>query len=121
MIDETGNCQKALTPEWLFGWQAAHFPTGLSGLKRIMVGEWRDDANRPMRVVSGPIGRERLHFRGPPAELIELEITRLLAWFNCRSEPEGLLRAGFANLWLATIHPFEDGNGRVARAIAEQA
>ena len=121
MIDATGNCEAKLTPERLFGWQAALFPTGFSGLNRIKVGAWRDDANGPMRVVSGPFGRERVHFQAPPAELIDSEMREFLAWFNRRSKPEGLLRAGVAHLWFVTIHPFEDGNGRVARAIAEQA
>jgi Fic family protein len=120
MLDATQNHQP-LTPERLFAWQAALFPTGYSGLQRVRTGAWRDDARGPMQVVSGPLGREHVHYQAPPAGRIEAEMQRFLAWFNRRREPEGLLRAALAHLWFVTIHPFEDGNGRVARAIAEQA
>ena len=121
MLDATENYEALLTPERLFGWQAALFPTGYSGLHRVKTGAWRDDAEGPMQVVSGPIGRQRVHYQAPPAQQLDAEMQAFLDWFNRRGEPEGLLRAGLAHLWFVTIHPFEDGNGRVARAIADQA
>ena len=121
MLDATENYEALLTPERLFGWQAALFPTGYSGLHRVKTGAWRDDAEGPMQVVSGPIGRQRVHYQAPLAQQLDAEMQAFLEWFNRRGEPEGLLRAGLAHLWFVTIHPFEDGNGRVARAIADQA
>ncbi len=121
MLDATENHGALLTSERLFGWQAALFPTGYSGMHKIKTGAWRDDAEGPMQVVSGPIGRQRVHYQAPPAQQLDAEMQAFLDWFNCGSEPEGLLRAGLAHLWFVTIHPFEDGNGRVARAIADQA
>ena len=121
MLDATENHAASLTFERLFGWQAALFPTGYSGMRRIKTGAWRDDSERPMQVVSGPIGRRRVHYQAPPAQRLNAEMEAFLEWFNRRSEPEGLLRAGLAHLWFVTIHPFEDGNGRVARAVADQA
>ena len=120
-LDATENHEQPLTTERLFGWQAALFPTGYSGMRKVRTGAWRDDAGGSMQVVSGPIGRERVHYRAPPARRVDAEMQAFLAWFNRRGEPEGLLRAGLAHLWFVTIHPFEDGNGRVARAIADQA
>ena len=121
MLDATENYEALLTPERLFGWQAALFPTGYSGMHKVKTGAWRDDAAGPMQVVSGPIGRQRAHYQAPPAPQLDGEMQTFLDWFNRRGEPEGLLRAGLAHLWFVTIHPFEDGNGRVARAIADQA
>lgn len=121
MLDATQNHAAPLTAERLFGWQAALFPTGYSGLQRVKTGAWRDDADGPMQVISGPLGRRRVHFQAPPARRMKVEMKRFLDWFNRRREPEGLLRAGLAHLWFVTIHPFEDGNGRIARAIADQA
>ena len=121
MLDATENYQALLIPERLFGWQAALFPTGYSGMHKLRTGAWRDDAEGPMQVVSGPIGRRRVHYRAPPARELDAEMQAFLDWFNRRSEPEGLLRAGLAHFRFVTIHPFEDGNGRVARAIADQA
>ena len=121
MLDATENYRTLLTSERLFGWQAALFPTGYSGMHRIKTGAWRDDVEGPMQVVSGPIGRQRVHYQAPPARRLDAEMQAYLEWFNRRSDPEGLLRAGLAHLWFVTIHPFEDGNGRVARAIADQA
>jgi len=120
-LDATENYDAPLTPERLFGWQAALFPTGYSGMHTVKTGAWRDDANGPMQVVSGPIGRQRVHYQAPTAVHLDAEMQAFLAWFNRRGEPEGLLRAGLSHLWFATIHPFEDGNGRIARAIADQA
>lgn len=121
MLDATENYVAPLTPERLFGWHAALFPTGCSGLHRIRTWAWRDDANGPMQVASGPIGRQRVHYQAPPAAHLDAEMRAFLSWFNRRGEPEGLLRAGLAHLWFVTIHPFDDGNGRLARAIADQA
>ncbi len=121
MLDATENYEAMLTPERLFGWQAALFPTGYSGIRRVKTGAWRDDAEGPMQVVSGPVGRQRVHYQAPPAQQLYAEMQAFLDWFNRRGEPEGLLRAGLAHLWFVTIHPFEDGNGRIARAIANQA
>ncbi len=121
MLDATQNHDAPLTAERLFGWQAALFPTGHSGLHRVRTGAWRDDAEGPMQIVSGPVGRQRVHYQAPPARQIEAEMRRFLDWFNRGGEPEGLLRAGLAHLWFVTIHPFADGNGRVARAITDQA
>ena len=121
MLDATENHEAPLTPERLFGWQAALFPTGYSGLHRVRTGAWRDDAEGPMQVVSGAVGRQRVHYRAPPARGLDAEMQAFLEWFNRRSEPEGLLRAGLAHFRFVTIHPLEDGNGRVARAIADQA
>jgi Fic family protein len=119
MIDATRNYDKPLTRERLFAWHASLFPTGYSGMRKIKVGAWRDDAKGPMQVVSGPVGRERVHFEAPAAERIEQEITLFLDWFNHDDGTDLVLRACTAHLWFVTIHPFEDGNGRIARAIAD--
>lgn len=121
MLDAVGGFDRPLTAERLFGWQAALFPTGYSGLSKVRVGDWRDDTNGPMQVVSGPIGREKVHYEAPPAPRIPAEMDAFLAWFAARPATDGLLRAALAHLWFVTIHPFDDGNGRVARAIADQA
>ena len=120
MLDATQRFDQPLTVERLCGWQAALFPTGFSGMRPIRVGEWRDDADGPMQVVSGAIGRERVHYQAPPAKRVDEEMRRFVAWFVTDAS-QNLLRAGLAHLWFVTIHPFEDGNGRIARAIADQA
>jgi Fic family protein len=120
-LDAIRNYASPLTPARLFGWQAALFPTGYSGMHRVRTGAWRDDSQGPMQVVSGPIGRRRVHYEAPPADRLEREISRFLDWFNDPPPIDGVLRAGVAHLWFVTIHPFEDGNGRIARAIADQA
>ena len=119
MLDATQEYDSPLTDERLFGWQAALFPTGRSGIHKIIVGAWRDDSEGPMQVVSGPIGRERVHFEAPPAEQIPEESARFLEWFNQPKEFDPLLASGLAHLWFISLHPFEDGNGRIARAIAD--
>ena len=121
MLDATRDLDRPLTAERLFGWQAALFPTGYSGMARIRTGGWRDDAAGPMQVVSGAIGRERVHYQAPPAGRVAADMQAFLDWFAAAPKTDGLLRAGLAHLWFVTIHPFEDGNGRIARAIADQA
>ena len=100
-------------------WQAALFPTGYSGLHKIAVGRWR--RLDPMQVLSGPIGRERVHYEAPPSSRLEKEMKQFLAWWNKKEPMEGLIRAGMAHFYFVTIHPFEDGNGRIARALTDMA
>ena len=119
VLDATANCYAPVTCERMFGWHAALFPTGYSGLSRIGVGGWRDDMHGPMQVVSGPIGRQRVHFEAPPADRLEREMARLIAWLNAPAHEPGLIRAGIGHLWFVTVHPFDDGNGRIARAIGD--
>jgi len=119
MLDATQNFEKPLTAERLFGWQAALFPTGHSGVRRITVGDWRDDAKGPMQVVSGPMGRESVHYEAPSARVVDDEMTRFLAWANPPDGIDPVLKSAIAHLWFVTIHPFDDGNGRIARAIAD--
>ncbi|MBI1191524.1 MAG: DUF4172 domain-containing protein [Tepidisphaera sp.] len=119
MLDATQNFAAPLTQERLFGWHAALFPTGRSGMGRITVGAWRTKASGPMQVVSGPMGREKVHFEAPEADRLESEMRRLIDWFNAAASIDPVLKAGIAHFWFVTIHPFEDGNGRIARAIAD--
>lgn len=119
MLDATQNYAAPLTEERLFGWHAALFPTGRSGMTRISVGVWRGSETGPMQVVSGPYGRERVHFEAPEAERVPGEMAAFLAWFERYDGTDPVLRAAIAHLWFVTIHPFEDGNGRIARAIAD--
>ncbi len=121
MLDATERYDAPLTAKRLFGWHAALFPTGYAGVRPVLVGAWRNDADGPMQVVSGALGRERVHYQAPPAPKVAAEMAGFLEWFNRRTAPEGLLRAGLAHLWFVTLHPFADGNGRIARAIADQA
>lgn len=119
VLDAAANCYEPVSRERLFGWHAALFPTGYSGLSNIKVGAWRDDASGPMQVVSGRIGRQRVHFEAPPADRLEIEISRFLDWVNGASSEQPLLKAGLGHLWFVTLHPFDDGNGRIARAIGD--
>ena len=119
VLDATANCQALVSRERLFGWHAALFPTGYSGLSKIKVGGWRDDTSGPMQVVSGPIGRQRVHFEAPRADRLEDETSRFLHWLNAASNEPPLLQAGLGHLWFVTLHPFDDGNGRIARAIGD--
>lgn len=121
MLDATQNFSKPLTKDRLFGWHAALFPTGRSGLYKITVGDWRTENAGPMQVVSGPVGHERVHFEAPGANRIEKEVQAFLAWFRGQLEFDPVLKAGIAHLWFVTIHPFEDGNGRIGRAIVDMA
>jgi len=119
MLDATRHYSQPLTAERLFGWHASLFPAGRSGLIRIAAGAWRDDRAGPMRVVSGPIGREHAHFEAPPAARLRREMRVFLDWFNKPAAFDPVLKAAQAHLWFVTIHPFDDGNGRLARAIAD--
>ena len=121
MLDATGNYAEALTEERLFAWHASLFPTGRSGMTRIRVGSWRDDSSGPMQVVSGPVGREKVHYEAPPADRVPGEMAKFLRWYEQPGDADPLLVAGLAHLWFITIHPFDDGNGRIARAIADMA
>ena len=121
MVDATQNFQDPLTQDRLFAWHAALFPTGRSGMSRIIVGGWRDAASGPMQVVSGPIGRERIHYEAPGADRLAMEMQAFLDWFANDAPMDPILKAALAHLWFVTIHPFDDGNGRIARAIADLA
>lgn len=119
MLDATSNHSEPLTEERLFAWHAALFPTGRSGMIPIVVGNWRTDAQGPMQVVSGPIGKQSVHYEAPPAKRLPDEMDGFLKWFGRSGDNDPLLVAGLAHLWFVTIHPFDDGNGRIARAIAD--
>ena len=119
MLDATRNYEQELTTERVFAWHAALFPTGRSGMNRMVVGGWRDDHSGPMQVVSGPVGKERVHFEAPAAAKLDAEMNGFLVWFNGETENDWVVKAGLAHLWFVTIHPLDDGNGRVARAIAD--
>jgi Fic family protein len=119
MLDATQHFDTPLTKERLWDWHAALFPTGRSGMHKILVGAWRDDNRGPMQVVSGPHGHERVHFEAPSATQLEKEMKIFLKWFSTAQEIDPILKAGIAHLWFVTIHPFEDGNGRIARTITD--
>ena len=119
MLDATRHYEKPLTKDRLFAWHAALFPTGRSGMAKIAAGVWRKDSTGPMQVVSGTIGRERVHYEAPRAGRVNKEMTAFLSWFNAASGEDPVLKAGLAHLWFVTVHPFDDGNGRIARAIAD--
>jgi Fic family protein len=119
MLDATQNYDKPLNKDRLLGWQAALFPTGRSGLYKITVGNWRNNEKGPMQVVSGAMGKERIHYEAPQAGHIEKEMKLFLKWFNSTNSIDAVLKAAIAHLWFVTIHPFDDGNGRIARAIAD--
>ena len=119
MFDAISNFNKPLTKERLFDWHCALFPTGRSGMHQIIVGNWRDDSTGPMQVVSGAMGKEKVHYQAPSAEVIENEISVFLNWFNNVDNIDLVLKASIVHLWFVTLHPFEDGNGRIARAITD--
>ena len=121
-LDATRNYDQPLTAERLFGWHAPLFPAGRSGMRKVRVGAWRDDNTGPMQVVSGPVGRERVHFEAPAADRLGVEMNAFLDWFNEQrggTDLDDVLKAGLAHFWFVTIHPFDDGNGRIARAITD--
>jgi Fic family protein len=119
MLDATQNCFKPLTKGRLFDWHAALFPTGRNGMYKIVVGDWRKDSTEPMQVVSGPMGKEKVHFEAPNSDLLEKEMTSFLDWFSQNHEIDLVLKASIAHLWFVTIHPFDDGNGRITRALTD--
>jgi len=119
MLDATRHYDQPLGDERLFAWHAALFPTMRSGMRKIRVGAWRDDSTGPMQVVSGPIGKEQIHFEAVPAARLAQEMAAFFDWFNGKPDIDEVLKAGLAHLWFVTIHPFDDGNGRIARAIAD--
>ncbi|HEX5228950.1 MAG TPA: Fic family protein [Bryobacteraceae bacterium] len=121
MLDATRHYDRPLTATRLFGWQAALFPTGRSGLRKIRTGRWRDDSTGPMQVVSGPMHREKVHFEAPAAARLPSETKTFLKWFNSKPQGDAVINAALAHLWFVTLHPFDDGNGRIARAIADMA
>lgn len=119
MMDATQHFEQDLTKERLFQWHASIFPTGFSGRIPIRTGQWRNDTAGPMQVVSGALGRERVHFQAPPSQHIDDEMNRFLDWFNRESKTDWVIKAAIAHLWFLTIHPFDDGNGRIARALSD--
>ena len=119
ILDATQKYKQPLTKERLCNWHAALFPSGRSGMKKITVADWRKDETGPMQVVSGPMGKEKVHYQAPSAAMVEKEISRFIDWFNNENNMEPVLKSGLAHLWFITIHPFDDGNGRIARAIAD--
>ena len=119
MLDAVRNFSEPISEERLFSWHSSLFHTGRSGMHKIIVGNWRDDSTGPMQVVSGPMGRERVHFEAPAAEKIDAEMATFINWVNHEKAIDPVLTAGIAHLWFVTIHPFEDGNGRIGRAITE--
>ncbi|MFH1878961.1 MAG: Fic family protein [Candidatus Omnitrophota bacterium] len=119
MLDASLNYDKSLTKDRLLGWHASLFPSGRSGMHKVKPGAWRDDKHGPMKVVSGAIGHERTHFEAPAAERLNDEIKFFLKWFNSAEEIDPVIKAGIAHLWFVTLHPFDDGNGRIARAITD--
>ncbi len=119
VLDATSRSAEPLTAERLFDWHAALFPTGYSGVSKIAIGQWREDTDGPMQVVSGPVGRRRVHFQALPAEALPAETAKFLAWANEESGEPVLVKAGLAHLWFVTLHPLDDGNGRIARAVGD--
>ena len=119
MLDATREYHRPLTTERLFSWHAALFPTGRSGIRRITFAAWRTDDSGPMQVISGPMGREKVHIQAPAAQRLPREMERFLEWFNTEDAIDPVLKAALAHFWFVTIHPFDDGNGRIARAIAD--
>lgn len=119
MMDATQNYQTELNEERLYGWHAALFPTGRSGMRKIVVGNWREESTGPMQVISGPMGKETIHFEAPAASILHDEMNRFLQWVNIPNDNDPVLNAAISHVWFLTIHPFEDGNGRIARAITD--
>ena len=119
LLDATISYSKKMTLERIWGWHAALFPTGYSGMVKISVGQWRDDSKGPMQVISGPIGQEKVHFEAPPAKKLDKEMQTFISGINEKSQLDGIIRAGLAHIWFVTIHPFDDGNGRIARTLTD--
>jgi Fic family protein len=119
LLDATQHYSQPLSQDRLFGWHSALFPTGRSGMYKIVVGQWRDDSTGPMQVVSGAMGREKVHFEAPASEKVPAEMDVFINWFNADQNQDPVLKAAIAHLWFVTIHPFDDGNGRIGRSIAD--
>ncbi|MES2591837.1 MAG: Fic family protein [Bacteroidota bacterium] len=119
MLDATQNYNAVLDKDRLFGWHSALFPTGRSGMYKIRVGNWRSNENGPMQVVSGAMGKEKVHYEAPEADRLDKEMKLFLKWINSNNSLDGVLKSAVAHFWFVTIHPFDDGNGRIARAIAD--
>jgi len=119
LIDATRNYAEPLSEERLFGWHAALFPAGRSGMHRITVGDWRNDEKGPMQVVSGPLGRQKVHFQAPGHARLHTEMRRFLIWFNAPDRTDPVMKSAIAHFYFVTLHPFDDGNGRIARAIGD--
>lgn len=119
MMDSTRNYNSPLTSDRIFNWHAALFPTGRSGMKRITVGGWRGESSGAMQVVSGPVGREKIHYEAPVHDRLETEMNWFMNWFNTGPEMDPVMKSALSHFWFITIHPFEDGNGRIARAISD--
>ena len=119
MIDATRNFDQPLTRDRIIGWHNTLFPSGYSGMLKIRVGKFRDDASGPMQVISGPIGKEKVHYQAPPAAALEIEMAAFFDWFNKEQGIDLVIKSALAHLWFVTLHPFDDGNGRIARALAD--
>ncbi len=119
MLDATQNYDNKLSKKRLFGWHSSLFPSGWSGMYQIKVGQWRNDTTGPMQVISGALGKERVHFEAPSSKILDKEMKAFLKWFNEEQGLDLVLKSGIAHLWFVTIHPFEDGNGRIARALTD--
>jgi Fic family protein len=119
IMDATKNCNEPISADRLFSWHAALFPTGQSGLYKITVGSWRIDSTGPMQVVSGAMGKEQVHYQAPDSSVIPREMEQFMDWFNAKTDLEPVLKAAIAHLWFVTLHPFEDGNGRIGRALTD--
>ncbi len=119
MLDATKKYDKELTKERLFSWHASLFPAGQSGMYKIIIGNWRDDSTGPMQVVSGALGKEKVHYQAPPAAQLENEMRIFFDWFNLEQNVDPVLKAAIAHLWFVTLHPFEDGNGRISRVLSD--
>ena len=119
MLDATQQYEQQLSADRLFGWHAALFPSGRGSMYKIVVGNWRKDETGPMKVVSGTMGQEKVHYQSPDAALLDSKMNAFIAWFNAEDKLDPIIKAGIAHLWFVTIHPFEDGNGRIARAITD--
>ncbi len=119
MLDATQNCYEELGAERLYAWHAALFPTGRSGMYKIDTGKWRSDSTGPIQVVSGALGKEKVHFEAPASQRLPYEMEKYITWFNTDHEFDPILKAAIAHIWFLSIHPFEDGNGRIARALTD--
>lgn len=119
MLDATQHFSDELTEDRLFGWHHAMFPSGRSGLYKIISGNWRDDAKGPMQVISGSFSKQKVHFEAPAAKAVPEEMQLFMDWFNGNQQLDPVIKSAIAHLWFVTLHPFDDGNGRIARAIAD--